>query len=133
MRLMGWSDRSMLDRYGADLAAHRAVEAKRRMGQIAVADHVCPAVWAVTRLLILETGPVTERLRVREIDDDEGRRLVRVTNSTTCTGYPGRDASYRSAMPSNRADRDAQNEGFCAPWRERYARVNIMTLAAVGY
>jgi hypothetical protein len=29
-------------------------------------------------LLILQTGPVTERLRVREIDDDEGRRLVRI-------------------------------------------------------
>jgi hypothetical protein len=28
--------------------------------------------------LILETGPVTERLRVREIDDDEGGRLVRI-------------------------------------------------------
>ncbi len=28
-------------------------------------------------MLIVETGPVTERLRVREIDDDEGRRLVR--------------------------------------------------------
>ena len=28
--------------------------------------------------LILQTGPVTERLRVREIDDDEGRRLVRI-------------------------------------------------------
>jgi transposase len=27
--------------------------------------------------LIAETGPVTERLRVREIDDDEGQRLVR--------------------------------------------------------
>jgi transposase len=27
---------------------------------------------------IAETGPVTERLRVREIDDDEGRRLVRI-------------------------------------------------------
>jgi hypothetical protein len=30
------------------------------------------------RALIPETGPVTERLRVREIDDDEGRRLVRI-------------------------------------------------------
>ena len=30
------------------------------------------------RLLILKTGPVTERVRVREIDDDEGRRLVRI-------------------------------------------------------
>jgi hypothetical protein len=30
------------------------------------------------RVLIAETGPVTERLRVRQIDDDEGRRLVRI-------------------------------------------------------
>jgi transposase len=30
------------------------------------------------RVPIAETGPVTERLRVREIDDDEGRRLVRI-------------------------------------------------------
>ena len=30
------------------------------------------------RFLILKTGPVTERVRVREIDDDEGRRLVRI-------------------------------------------------------
>jgi hypothetical protein len=29
-------------------------------------------------LLIADTGPVTERLRVREIDDDEGQRLVRI-------------------------------------------------------
>ena len=29
-------------------------------------------------LVIPETEPVTERLRVREIDDDEGRRLVRI-------------------------------------------------------
>ena len=29
-------------------------------------------------MLIPETGPVAERLRVREIDDDEGRRLVRI-------------------------------------------------------
>jgi transposase len=29
-------------------------------------------------VLIAETGLVTERLRVREIDDDEGRRLVRI-------------------------------------------------------
>jgi transposase len=29
-------------------------------------------------VLIVETGPVAERLRVREIDDDEGRRLVRI-------------------------------------------------------
>jgi transposase len=29
-------------------------------------------------VLILETGRMSERLRVREIDDDEGRRLVRI-------------------------------------------------------
>jgi transposase len=29
-------------------------------------------------VLIVETGPVSERLRLREIDDDEGRRLVRI-------------------------------------------------------
>jgi hypothetical protein len=28
--------------------------------------------------LILHTGPVTERPRVREIDDDEGQRLVQI-------------------------------------------------------
>ena len=34
-------------------------------------------------MLIPETGPVTERLRVREIDDDEGRRLVRIVRRGT--------------------------------------------------
>jgi transposase len=34
-------------------------------------------------VLIAETGPVTERLRVREIDDDEGRRLVRIVRRGT--------------------------------------------------
>jgi len=35
--------------------------------------------WGLSRrTLILETGPVSERVRVREIDDDEGRRLVRI-------------------------------------------------------
>lgn len=34
MRLMGWSDRSMLDRSGADLQVQRAIEAKRRRGDI---------------------------------------------------------------------------------------------------
>ena len=29
-------------------------------------------------MLIVQTGPVAERVRVREIDDDEGRRLVRI-------------------------------------------------------
>jgi transposase len=30
------------------------------------------------RVVVAETGPVAERVRVREIDDDEGRRLVRI-------------------------------------------------------
>src|SRR5215472_14814409 len=30
-----------------------------------------------------ETEPVTERLRVREIDDDEGRRLLRIVRRGT--------------------------------------------------
>jgi hypothetical protein len=29
-------------------------------------------------MLIAETGPVTERVRVREIDDDEGQWVVRI-------------------------------------------------------
>ena len=37
-----------------------------------------PGRWLPLRALIAETGPVTERLRVREIDDDEGHRLVRI-------------------------------------------------------
>jgi hypothetical protein len=35
------------------------------------------------RVLIAETGPVTERLRVREIDADEGQRLVRIVRRGT--------------------------------------------------
>ena len=41
----------------------------------AVAGHVCPVVWWTA---VLQTGPVAERVRVREIDDDEGHRLVRI-------------------------------------------------------
>src|SRR6266849_957154 len=40
--------------------------------------------WALyLRLLIAETGPMAERLRVHEIDDDEGRRLVRIVRRGT--------------------------------------------------
>lgn len=34
MRLMGWTDRSMLDLYGEDLQVERAIEAKRRRGNL---------------------------------------------------------------------------------------------------
>jgi transposase len=34
-------------------------------------------------VLVAETGPVIDRLRVREIDDDEGRRLVRIVRRGT--------------------------------------------------
>ncbi len=46
-------------------------------GSASLPGHLCPAELArralSVRALILETGPVTERLRAREIDDDEGR------------------------------------------------------------
>jgi transposase len=45
------------------------------------------------RVLIAETGPVTERLRVREIDDDEGRRLVRIVR-----GGSGSVVTWRRAQ-----------------------------------
>src|SRR6266568_900877 len=35
------------------------------------------------RVVVAETGPVTEGLRVREIDDDEGRRLLRIVRRGT--------------------------------------------------
>jgi integrase len=34
MRLAGWKTRSMLDRYGEDMAQQRAIDAKRRMGDM---------------------------------------------------------------------------------------------------
>jgi site-specific recombinase XerD len=34
MRLAGWKTRPMLDRYGADMAQQRAIDAKRRMGDL---------------------------------------------------------------------------------------------------
>ncbi|MCW2929727.1 MAG: xerC2 [Actinomycetia bacterium] len=34
MRLMGWTDRSMVDRYAADMQDQRAFEAKRRRGDL---------------------------------------------------------------------------------------------------
>ena len=40
--------------------------------------------WAVpSECWFVQTGPVTDRLRVREIDDDEGRRLVRIVRRGT--------------------------------------------------
>jgi integrase len=34
MRLTGWKSRTMLDRYGADMADQRARDAKRQMGDM---------------------------------------------------------------------------------------------------
>lgn len=34
-------------------------------------------------MLVTETGPVSERIRVREIDDDEGGRLVRINRRSS--------------------------------------------------
>ena len=49
----------------------------------AVARSRLPGRGLSLRVLIPETGPVTERLRVREIDDDEGQRLVRIVRRGT--------------------------------------------------
>jgi len=43
-------------------------------------------------VLIAATGPVAERLRMREIDDDEGRRLVRIVRRGQQVGGDGRRA-----------------------------------------
>jgi hypothetical protein len=32
--MAGWKTRSMLDRYGADMGQQRAIDAKRRMGDL---------------------------------------------------------------------------------------------------
>jgi hypothetical protein len=50
--------------------------------------------------LIAETGPVTERLRVREIDDDEGLGLVRIA----CWGS-GSVVTWRQAQMVLLSDR----------------------------
>jgi hypothetical protein len=44
-------------------------------------------------MLIAGTGPVTGRLRVREIDDDEGQRLVRIVSRGS-----GRVVTWRRAQ-----------------------------------
>jgi hypothetical protein len=41
--------------------------------------------WLSLVSLIVETGRVTERLRVRGIDDDEGRRIVRRGSGSVVT------------------------------------------------
>ena len=43
-------------------------------------------------MLILQTGPVPERLRVREIGDDEGARLVRIVRRGGGSVVTGRRA-----------------------------------------
>jgi hypothetical protein len=82
-------------------------------------------------LVIVETGPVTERLRVREIDDDEGRRLVRIVRRAG-SGRPGGAAAAgvggglpvllppRSALLAGReeplAGLDTRLSGGNEPW-----------------
>jgi hypothetical protein len=46
-------------------------------------------------LLICETEPVTERLRVREIDDGEGR----LSAATESGLWPARNLAYHSPVP----------------------------------
>jgi hypothetical protein len=51
-----------------------------------------PGLVLCLRILIPDTGPVAERLRVREIDDDEGRRLVRIVRRGSGSVVTGRRA-----------------------------------------
>ena len=67
--------RQAADGAEAPRLTRRPVEARRyrRSVATAVAGHICPAGVSLHR-----AGPVTERLRVRKVDHDEGQRLVRV-------------------------------------------------------
>jgi hypothetical protein len=55
-------------------------------------------------VLIPETGPVSERLRVREIDDDEGQRLVRIIRrgSGMNPGRTGKRAAHLAGATARR-------------------------------
>jgi hypothetical protein len=48
-------------------------------------------------VLILHTGPVTERLRVREIDDDEGRVGIWAKANNTEIAYTPTNSSWLTA------------------------------------
>jgi hypothetical protein len=54
-------------------------------------------------MLILQTGPVTERPRVREIDDDEGRRLVRIVRRGNGSVVTWRRAPMPHRRPGKRS------------------------------
>jgi hypothetical protein len=80
-------------------------------------------------LLIAETGPVTDRLRVREIDDDEGRRLVRIVRR-----YSG-SVTWRRTEPVHRARDpiaspaigDNVRESACLGWTFSLERADFIT------
>jgi len=65
------------------------------------------------RVPIVETGPVTERLRVREIDDDEGRRLVRIIRRGTGPVVTWRSSWWPRGWPG-----DISHEGLRVLLRE---------------
>ena len=54
-------------------------------------------------MLILQTGPVTERPRAREIDDDEGRRLVRIVRRGSGSVVTWRRAPMLHRRPGKRS------------------------------
>ena len=63
--------------------------------RVPATDRGCPAGQGpalACRVAIPETEPVTERLQVREIDDDEGRRLVRIIRRGSGSVVTGRRA-----------------------------------------
>jgi hypothetical protein len=69
--------------------------------------------------MILQTGPVTERLRVREIDDDEGRRLVGIVRRGTGSVVTWRRAQM--VLLSAQAWTLPRSRGWRSPARTGYA------------
>jgi hypothetical protein len=71
-------------------------------------------------LLIAETGPAAERLRVREIEDDEGRRLVRIVRRGSGSVMTWRPAQTVLLSAQGMAgERDREGRVHQRAWHER--------------
>jgi hypothetical protein len=68
--------------------------------------------------VIRETAPVTRRLRVREIDDGEGRRLVRIVRRGSGSVVTWRRAQM-VLLPARGMDVTAISAATCAPATRR--------------
>jgi len=65
-------------------------------------------------VLIAETGLVSERLRVREIDDDEGQLLVRIIRRGSGSVVTWRRAPAASPANSAQRARSRLTQGRCS-------------------